>query len=100
MQCDVLSDDSLVDKMGDHPGSSYTDYLVVALEGPFELYQHSFGDQQSDLRHFGVYDCDEGGVDVGEVGRGHLRLYDRTGQQTPSSVNVLVEQLHHHILDV
>ena len=86
--------------MSYHSGGSHAYYLVIPLEGSSELNDDSAGDQQADLRHFGVDDCDEGSIDMGEIGGSHLGFDDRSGQQSSPPVDVFVEELHNNILDV
>lgn len=86
--------------MGDHLGGGHADYFVVPHVGSLELQNDSADDELDDVWEFGIDDGDQGCVDVGKVGRRHLRFDDGPSEKPLPSDDVLVEELNHYILDV
>lgn len=100
LQSDYVTQHLLVDQMGNHSSGRHANDFIVALVCSLKLQDHPSNDQIDDLRQFGVYDGNQGSVDMSEIGRGHLSLYNGSSQNPLASKDVLVEQLHYHILNV
>jgi len=100
LESQVLPDNSLIDKMSNHPGCCHTYDFVISFEGSSELNDDSASYQQAYFWNFRIDNCDESSINVSEVWGGHLSLDDRSSQQSSSSVDVFVEELDYHVLDV
>ena len=75
-------------------------YLVVSPKGSLELCDDSLEQQQPHFRHFGVDNSHERGIDMREVGTGHLRFHDGANQQTATTNDVLMKELWNDVGDV
>mmetsp|Transcript_14108 Transcript_14108/g.52966 ORF Transcript_14108/g.52966 Transcript_14108/m.52966 type:complete len:210 (+) Transcript_14108:3027-3656(+) len=90
----------LVHQVRDELGQRRGLHLVPPSIRPAEAVHHSLEHQLSGLRQLGVHHRQNGGVDVTESGRRHLRLEQRAREEPSSAHQIHREQLRHDLLDV
>ena len=63
--------------MSDHLGGGYANKLIIPVEGTIKHNHYPIGDEISDLRKFGIDNCNKSSIDVSEIRWGHLSLDER-----------------------
>ena len=100
LQTQVLRNNLLINQMGQHAGGGHAHNFIVPFEGSLELEHHSFDQEVDQIGEAGVDHRDQGRVDVGETGTGHLSLDDGAGEESLPSDQVFIQQLDDDVLDV